>query len=376
MELILHIGTHKTATTSLQHFFTLNRDVLRKNGIHYPSNKTSAYVANFLASDLAFGKSEKVLTYLIKAKNEAQNLGCRSVLVSAESFYAMTAFFLGMYDRQRDVADYWDNEEKLIFELRKHCTIFNHIRIVCYIRPQDEFASSVYNQMVKSTIGTSLYYLDFLRKIKESFDYRHHLSLWSKHFGENAIFITQFNEVRGNILKHFCLRFLTPDCYQQANQTDFLANTRLNRDVLEVKRAFNATEPDRAYAFVAAAVFRKLSDDYRDSKGYQVFASQADQYAFFSEFEEGNRALSVIAGFSEPLPVVTQGEPGYPGLETGTGLEIMFRFLSEMRTPWRRLVITMRRFARFIKEHFPGGKWIVLPMQITIHRTRLKLMNW
>ena len=35
-EVILHIGAHKTGTTSLQEYLSLNRDVLENNKIHYP----------------------------------------------------------------------------------------------------------------------------------------------------------------------------------------------------------------------------------------------------------------------------------------------------------------------------------------------------
>ena len=38
MELIIHIGTHKTGTSSLQTFLATNRSVLIKHGIYYPES--------------------------------------------------------------------------------------------------------------------------------------------------------------------------------------------------------------------------------------------------------------------------------------------------------------------------------------------------
>jgi hypothetical protein len=376
MNLILHIGTHKTASTSLQHFFTLNREVLHRNGIHYPSNSNSAYVANFLAGELAFGRGGTVLSFLRKARNDARALGCPSVLISGESFYAMTSFFLDLYDRRPEEVDYWDNEGRLVAELKNYCVMFDDVRVVCYVRPQDEFAGSIYNQMVKSTVGTSLSYPDFIMKLLPVFDYDRHLYLWKNAFGESSVRIAQFDDVGGNILRHFCDQFLTPACFEQADLNDFLANTRLNRDVLEVKRAFNAVKPNRAYAFVAAAVFRDLSDSYPDGEGYQVFANQQVQREFFSVFKEGNLSLSEASGFYEPLPVATQGDSGYPGLSTNLGLEIAMRFMYEMALPRRRVEVAMRRLARFVKEKMPGGRWIVLPAQMVLHRIRLRHKGW
>jgi hypothetical protein len=88
MKLILHIGTHKTASTSLQHFFTLNRGVLCNSGIHYPSNSNSAYVSNFLATDIIFDRGSNVRAVLDKAMRNANKLNCHTVLISAKSFYA------------------------------------------------------------------------------------------------------------------------------------------------------------------------------------------------------------------------------------------------------------------------------------------------
>lgn len=92
MNLLLHIGTHKTATTSLQHFFALNRALLRSYGFYYPENDDSAYAFNFLASRVAFGKSSEAAAFLASAREKAKDSGCQSVLISGESFYAMTGF--------------------------------------------------------------------------------------------------------------------------------------------------------------------------------------------------------------------------------------------------------------------------------------------
>lgn len=376
MKLILHIGTHKTASTSLQHFFTLNRKALRNEGVHYPPNLNSAYVCNFLASDLAFGHTHTVHHFLHKAARDATRLGCHTVLISAESFYAMTAFFLDLYDRRPQGLDYWTHEAKLVSELRGHCGIFDEVRIVCYLRPQDEFASSIYNQMVKSTVGTALPYMDFLSQIRPAFDYDQHLRLWKSNFGEQAMQVMRFDVVAGNILQHFCEHVLTPACYRQAPQKEFFANTRLSRDILEVKRIFNAIQPDRAYAFVAAGVFQKLSDPYPDKKGDQIFAEPKTHKAFFSEFEEGNLALSLANGFTEALPTCTQGQPTYHGLSPNVALEIHMRFQYQMGLPRNKLEVALRRAARHFKAHVPGGRWLLRPIQTTLHKLRLKYQGW
>jgi hypothetical protein len=376
MKLILHIGTHKTASTSLQHFFTLNRALLRDAGFHYPSNLNSAYVTNFLAAELAFRRGNTVLSFLNKALREATRLGCHTVLLSAESFYAMTAFFLDLYDRRPRELDYWANESRLVSELQRYCIPFDDVQIVCYLRPQDEFASSIYNQLVKSTVGTALPYLDFLARVRPVFDYNQHLQLWAHSFGNKAVQAMRFDTVDGGILQHFCERVLTSACYQKAQQQNFFANTRLSRNVLEVKRIFNATQPDRALAFVAAAVFQELTELYPDLPGHQIFTEPDIHKAFFGDFEEGNRTLSMVSGFSDVLPVCTQGQPTYHGLNPDTALEIYMRFQHQMNVPRKKAEIALRRAARYVKDHIPGGPWLLRPVQAVMHRARLRYRGW
>jgi hypothetical protein len=218
--------------------------------------------------------------------------------------------------------------------------------------------------------------MDFLDLIKPVFGYDQHLRLWKDTFGRQALHVMRFDSVGGNILQNFCERILTPACYQQARHRDFLANTRLSRNVLEVKRIFNATQPDRAYAFTAAAVFQELADLYPDQNGDQIFSEPSTQKVFFANFEEGNRALSLASGFSEVLPVCTQGQPTYHGLSPHMAIEIYMRFQYQMNLPRNKLKVTIRRAARFLKDRIPGGRWLLRPVQIALYRLRLRYLGW
>ena len=84
MEIIVHIGTHKTGTSSLQNFFAGNIPALLKHGVHYPLGSYSGRNVNFLASRLVSGRDREVYSFIEKAKKRAGRKGAEKILISAE----------------------------------------------------------------------------------------------------------------------------------------------------------------------------------------------------------------------------------------------------------------------------------------------------
>ena len=63
MKFIVHIGTHKTGTSSLQKFLLANEDKLACEKIHYahlPNSKN----ANFLAGHIAYERYSQARKYI------------------------------------------------------------------------------------------------------------------------------------------------------------------------------------------------------------------------------------------------------------------------------------------------------------------------
>ena len=376
MKLLLHIGSHKTATTSLQHFCALNRSALKTHGFFYPRSRDSAYVFNGLASAIAFGKQAETAQFLRQARAQAQAENCHTVVISAESFYAMTAFFIDVQGHDRSVQDYWGNERLLIGRVKEGCEGYDEVHIACYLRPQDDLASSLYNQFVKSVVGTERSYEDFMIGIKSLFDYDRHIRLWEEIFGGQAVTVKNFAAGDFNIVKDFCADFLDPACYEQAVRKDHNANTRLTRDVLEFKRIYNRIKPDRSLAFIAARCFREISDQFKDQPGYQIFATLSARRDFFSPFAAGNEALAARQKIAI-LPVIrNETEPSYPGLEIGTAAEIHLRFDMMMNRPANRIELAARRFANTIMNRVPGGRAIMAPVRTLHNHFRLRLAGW
>ncbi len=377
MKLLLHIGSHKTGSTSIQHFCALNRELLKSLGFLYPKNQDSAYVFNYLASHLAFGRKHSVRDYMNSVSKQARQENCHTVIISAESFYAMTAFFIDIQGMSRVNDDYWTNEERLIRDLHESCDGYGEIDIVCYLRAQNELASSLYNQFVKNTFGISDSFVDFLKIVAPIFDYERHIQLWENVFGFGHLRIKNFASCKENLIEDFCDSFLNTECFAKAKNNDFYANTRLNRDVLEFKRIFNGTRPDPALAFVSARCFRSVSEELGvDDSGYQVFVSSDFTKSFFGVHEEGNKRLSEKHGVEIISSISNGGEPCYPGLSAKKILEIHLRFTSILDQPSVKMELRARRFANFIKSKVPGGRKLLVPIRALLNQWRLKFSGW
>lgn len=369
MNLLLHIGTHKTGTTSLQHFLTLNRDVLRAHGYFYPENKDSAYVFNFLASNLAHGKEAQTRDFMAKAQQEAREDDCHTVVISAESFYAMTAFFVDIQGLGR--GDYWEHEARLVRAMREACGGYDKISIVCYVRPQDEFSFSLYNQFVKNSQGIYDDYKTAMEKIRNVFDYEQHIRIWGREFPQAKISVKNYTAHKDDLIEDFCTSFLNEALYRVADKKEFQSNTRLSRDVLEFKRIFNRTKPDRALAYVASRTLREISDSYPDKAGYQTFSSREERVAFFEPFEAGNKIIV------SDLPAVTkQPEQTYTGLSDQTMIEIYLIFQNRMDHWLVKVELMARQIAGRIMIHSVWGRKALQPLRALIYKLRLRKAGW
>lgn len=233
MEVTLHIGWHKTGSTSLQLFLFHNRDALvRQHRVWYPpagpqdrahhtlawmllGRKTSAWGP---VPELAGGAEG----YVRAAGDDARARGCTKVIFSSEDFCVL--------DR--------DGIERLAASLRG---IFSVVRVVAYVRRQDLQIESAYNMEVRWW-GT---------RVREEFDeyasvraigsdYASVLDQWSRAFGVSNLAVRAYDRrllADGDVRADFCRTAgIGSDGLQFARET---ANDSLGPRTLETMRVLN-----------------------------------------------------------------------------------------------------------------------------------------
>lgn len=313
MRLILHIGTHKTGTSALQKCLQGSEQALAENGIHYVRPARSKN-ANALARLVAKGRGAEVETFFKRHIDKVNALGADTLVISAESFYAMALFFHKFNGR----ADgYWKRESDAVGLLRSVLPPEMSIELVVFFRRQDHFLESIYGQLLKGMKALAMPIEEFSVFMSEALDYWRHIEIWSGVFPGCAVYT--YEEVAENISRFFLRNVLRLPNLEGFKGLELRYNIRLNRDVLEYKRMLNRTQISavdmRMSKFACAELARTLGDDGQ----YHEYLAPDTRVALLRQVERGNALLSERFGM-KPFPALSsdhlQGWTPYPGLST------------------------------------------------------------
>lgn len=189
MELFLHIGTEKTGTTSIQHFMAHNRSLLQEQGVLYPRSpgKLNHIGITALAQDYGRGELwEKLgITTLTNRDQYASELE-RSLEAELAGYPFTKVVLSNEHCSSRLMSD------AEVDTLRKFLQrLFSRIRVIIYLRRQDDFVISTYSTGIKSG-RTDPFEVPRKRRIIGRYDYWDLLNRWSRTFGKENILCRKF----------------------------------------------------------------------------------------------------------------------------------------------------------------------------------------
>jgi hypothetical protein len=294
------------------------------------------------------------LTFLNHHIDEALRVGANTLLISAESFFAMTTFFHKFNGRNHD---YWKSELEAIQRLRDILPREIPVKLVVFFRRQDNFLESIYREVVKSK-GVALSIDEFRLFMKEALDYWRHMQVWSAVFPDCAVYT--YEEASSSIA-----RFFFHDVLKLADTTGFKGldmrrNLRWNREVLEYKRMLNsalvASVDRRMSRLVCTELARTLPDDGR----YHDYLAPDARTTLLSEMERSNALLRQTFSM-KPFPPLTdlEGWRPYPGLSAERARELQESYARIRERADYRIERSALVARRFIQQHFPSLAWLI-----------------
>lgn len=269
--LYLHIGFHKTGSSSLQLALLKKKTELQKAGWEFISldgaGNSSAFIKLSEESPVNYSISSKLYTYLASS---SQN----NVVLSGEHFSFLNSL----------------NELK---RLKKGALkYFNNIKIVVYLRRQDKLALSFKQQAAKNSkaglmpssklCGHSISALpDLNQDIKEYLDFNKKVKLWESCFGGDALIVRLFEEkylINGDI----CLDFS-----KVVNLPVPLESLRINEGINRLQSLYTHCLLDlNVHPDLIKHVRTKLPADKK-----KVLPTQVEALKFYDVFKESNEAL-------------------------------------------------------------------------------------
>lgn len=151
MRLILHAGTHKTGTTSIQKALFDNRVLLREYGLIYPDGRGVYRKERLAHHGFVHGFTEtsarslaRAVQFLDDARAQLQRPG-DTILISAEPIYRHIAG----YDDWAHFADadYWVRRKDYLTRLSHALERFD-VTVLLFFRERRSFARSLYAEIV------------------------------------------------------------------------------------------------------------------------------------------------------------------------------------------------------------------------------------
>lgn len=236
--LYLHVGTHKTGSTSIQHWLKENSEKLKSEGYYYPMEGSYFYPPEASPSLLAHAILDNKPAYIGRTiidynscvsdiKRDIRSSKCSDVIISSEHFsIAMT------HDAVKKIYDLFTD-------------LFDKITVIIYLRRQDTRIESSWSQAVKSSLS-NLSFNDFYNQnlSNPKWDYFKLLKPWIDIFGEKSVNIRPFEKSQF-INKNLLHDFLTLIDSKIQPTTIHIRNFSPSAEYLEIMRCFS--DPNTLY---------------------------------------------------------------------------------------------------------------------------------
>lgn len=190
----LHVGVHKTGTTTIQSALSVSFDSLRKSGILYPVSGRPKHLSDCHHSLAWALRRERGVSMdeWCQLKREIENSGLSRIVISSEEFVFLN--------------------QKEILKLKDQLRNFK-VYVIFYLRNPLDFLQSYYKELVKR----NMYSGSFRRFLtSRQVDYVQFFSLiekWSSVFSTSMIQVRSYDEAirRGSVVEDFVSLFLKGD---------------------------------------------------------------------------------------------------------------------------------------------------------------------
>ena len=307
--LYLHIGTHKTGSTSIQHWLKENRSLLEADGYYYPVEGAYFNNSEASASLLAHAVLKKRPKYIgnmvinldacvSDIRRDIKNSSCTSVIVSSEHFSHAKKI----------------EEVKNIFDL--FSDLFETIRVIVYLRRQDLRLESSWSQNVKSgdiTLSFDEFFNEDLSAPK--WNYFELMAPWIKIFGKDNVMIKPFEKAQF-FNNDLVLDFLETIGFKTDVINPSIKNESPPIELIETLRLFGSSIPTRAERTAFFRKFRSIPIKI-DRTRYTLFTVEKRK-ALLNQYKFSNQLVAKeYLGRSDGLLFYdseTSKLPVYPGM--------------------------------------------------------------
>ncbi|RJE80940.1 hypothetical protein [Paracoccus sp. JM45] len=277
-KLFIHIGTHKTATTWLQHFLGMNADRLEDMGYYYPKTGRVNHAQHRIGQAIFQRPKSAAPIHDIplwqRFKREIGSTRYENIVISSEEFE-------------------WVHHPKVIRDFLPDV----EIHVVCYLRRQDDYFESLYGQQIRDfKPRLTVTIEEQLRKPHPYLDYKALIERWSGAADQThvRVFDRKFM-VNGDIGQDFlsCIGLPGAEGFVQPTGAMIDHKASLSLSALEFVRHCNTLNFSEPYHNRLVNQVIRLDKLYKAVNGHkQRLLSTEQRQSLLAVYENGNKAIA------------------------------------------------------------------------------------
>lgn len=294
--LYLHIGTPKTGTSALQHFFANNRKLLEEKGVYFPD-------LGFRFPDIGKHRNAHFLSYKKYIEKKQRDYETEKAIRDAgiqkldEAFQDHDTILLS--------DEHIWNEKEMIGQtlpaLKSHFAEQEiQIKVIVYLRRQDQVIQSFWAQKIKESSAIS--FEKYMEKEKYRFfrlDYAARLQEFADVLGRDNIIVRcyekqQYQGEQKTIMSDF-LQILGLEVTDEYKNSDKVYNISLEGAYLEVKRLFNTLPQFKSQKnYMMDLLKEQQALDFQElalERKKMYFSPEAEK-KFMQKYEQENIAVA------------------------------------------------------------------------------------
>jgi hypothetical protein len=299
-ELLLHIGTHKTGTTSIQRFCGNNRDALREHGVWYPSASVGPFPKHYAHHRIAHaiaGNDDKFdvssAREFFAAVEKNMKAGERALL-SAEPLYRhMLPDPARASSGKPNEAERREQFQRYAQVVRDCLSDFD-VTVMVMLRRQDLFVESLYAEQVLAT-AYERPIERFMQERDHLLNYAERLDIWAEAFGAERISVRTFEPATFvHPIERTFVEWLGLD-WDESFAIGSKHNVTPSRTFVEFKRMMNTTghggDVNTVYRKWVEQVGERVGTDGAPDLG-KYYLQPRDRVELLDRFADGNRQVA------------------------------------------------------------------------------------
>lgn len=269
MKIYLHIGTHKTGTTSIQNFASKNTAFLAKYNVVWPTSKLDSYPSqhSYIKNLIKSKQIDVVKDFVAATMKEADSINATAILLSGESLGEMNS----------------EDIELFLSLLKPH-----EVEVLVNYRNIYDYAISLYSQLLKATSQNDVY-TAIIPALANRLNYSSMIDRWDLPDSKCTVSALSYDAIKDDLLFSFFSKIGIP-------------HTPLKQKIDGQKVTANKSIDISTQLFLASIGFNSSTKDYQRTtrRIYHKFHTYPDYKSPF----EGSLAKMLVdqSGFDVNHP--------------------------------------------------------------------------